>query len=136
MKIRVVMCCALLVAGCAQGTWTRPGATAYEFEQEKAQCEYEAELATPDLPPPGPPPRNAGAAIALAIAQGIAKGSHQVALARTCMTAHGWTFIPNGQRAPVTSAMVTPTATIEPTPTDEECLRRFGVVCPPYLKRF
>jgi len=72
-----------LVGSCAPTVWSKPGATESDFEQQKAQCEYQANLATPDN---GLPTSTSDA-----VAQGISNGMRIGNLEQMCMRANGWT---------------------------------------------
>lgn len=50
MKKRLVaiVFISVFLAGCAQGKWTRPGATVSDFEADKKQCIYEINLNSKD----------------------------------------------------------------------------------------
>ena len=46
MKRIILAACVALLAGCVPQHWTKPGGTAEQFEQDKAQCMYESDLHT------------------------------------------------------------------------------------------
>lgn len=46
MKAIIAAPAVLTLAGCVPQHWTKPGGTAQQFEQGKAQCMYESDLHT------------------------------------------------------------------------------------------
>ena len=50
MKRAIVTCAVLVLAGCAQRHWTKPGADSAQFEKDKAECLYEGNKATASDP--------------------------------------------------------------------------------------
>lgn len=81
MQKMMVVALASVLAGCASAQWVKPGATAADFASDKAQCEYQANLATP-----GTPYYDQGSAIA----SGISDGIRLAQLQRLCLQARGW----------------------------------------------
>ena len=82
-----MLCIALLapiLAGCVtqQAVWDKPGGTQVAFDQDKAQCIYEAKLGTPSMPYHG---------MSGAISTGIEEGMRQAELEVLCMQARGYT---------------------------------------------
>lgn len=47
-KMTAVLAATLALSGCIPTQWTKPGATAGDFERDKQQCIYEADLHTQD----------------------------------------------------------------------------------------
>lgn len=43
-RVLLVVVSGILIAGCVPTRWTKPGATAEDFEQAKQQCQYEVDL--------------------------------------------------------------------------------------------
>lgn len=39
---RVMICCAILLSGCAASQWSRPGATPSDLEQDRSTCNTKA----------------------------------------------------------------------------------------------
>ena len=72
MNKMVLITTASLLTSCAQPNWTKTGATAASLETDKAQCHYEAEIAT--------------AAVENAVAAGVKEAFIETA----CLRARGW----------------------------------------------
>jgi hypothetical protein len=83
----------LALAGCAQTVWTKPGATATDFERVKAVCDYQSEMGTPN--------ENIGYGTSGAIASGISEGIRKGTLMQKCMIADGW----HPEQAPTGAAL-------------------------------
>lgn len=94
MRQIAVLACVLVCTGCARNDvrWVRAGATAMDFNADKAACEYEAQLATPGS--------YSGRGMGNAIADGISDGMRIGNLQVLCMQARGW------QRQVITAAAV------------------------------
>jgi hypothetical protein len=45
MKTLTVLTCAVILTGCATTTFTKPGATAEDFERDRAACRFAAHAA-------------------------------------------------------------------------------------------
>ena len=84
MKKAVTGALCLALAGCATAPvrWTKPGATVTDFDQAKAECQYEAVKSTASMP--------TGYGLGGAIASGIEEGTRQGEVAVLCMRAKGW----------------------------------------------
>jgi hypothetical protein len=80
-----------LLAGCAQSVWVRPGATQSDFAHDRAVCDYQSELGTPDINSYNGR-GTVSDAIASGIADGIAEGLRKGTLMNKCMVANGWTL--------------------------------------------
>lgn len=85
------------LVGCAQFTWVKDGADAADFERDKAQCVYEASLATAGAGSGSGYYRSTGQAVAAGIGEGIALGLRQLELATLCMRARGYQQVPIAQ---------------------------------------
>ena len=72
-----------LLSGCAQVTWVRPGANPSDFARDRAQCNYEADLATPNT-------YNGSGGMGAALASGLADGLRKGTLIIECMESRGW----------------------------------------------
>lgn len=80
----------LLLAGCAQPVvWYKDGATAQDFERDKAQCIYEINVATASYSS-GPTARTNSGAIAQGIGEGMTISMRQHELYGLCMRARGY----------------------------------------------
>ena len=83
--LRVYAALALVLAGCATNMrWVKPGATSADFDQDKVRCQYEAQLATANLP--------TGYGISGAISSGVEQGLRQAELLKLCMQTKGWSL--------------------------------------------
>jgi len=82
MRVLLSVIATIGLSGCSQIGWTKPGATQADFDFQKAQCEYQANLATPD--------NTLIAKSGDAIAQGIANGMRIGNLEQMCLRANGW----------------------------------------------
>jgi hypothetical protein len=86
---------ALPLAACASNVkWMKDGATTADFEMDKRQCVYQANLATPGTP--------AGYTVGSALAAGITDGVRLAQLQQQCMEARGWNRIVVKQTAETT----------------------------------
>jgi hypothetical protein len=91
MRLLTTAAAALLLAGCASSVWVKPGATQSDFAQDRAVCDYQSEMGTPDIN--GYNGRGGmNDAIASGIADGIASGIRKGTLMNKCMVAHGWSL--------------------------------------------
>ena len=80
-RVAVLLALILTTSGCAQRIYTRPGATASDFDHDKAACDYQAVAAT----------ANGGTyGMNTAIGAGIAQGMKQAELEDLCLKASGW----------------------------------------------
>lgn len=79
---------ALVVSACAaqSGYWDHPHQDRVRFDKDRHECLYEAAKATASAP--------ASASLSQNIAQDIATGTRQADLLVLCMTARGYTFVP------------------------------------------
>ncbi len=85
---------ALLLVGCAPAPlWTKSGATQADFDRDKAQCEYEAALATASYSQ-GNTARTAAGAAGQGFGEGMAIGMKKTELGRMCMSTKGYTQVP------------------------------------------
>ena len=106
---------AILLSGCAQPMiWDKPGGTQAEFNQDNYSCERDT--------------RQSGY-----YGSGLVGALNMREFFKHCMIAHGYTLRAQSSSAP--SYPVTAVNDEREMITDEECLRRFGVKCPPYLQR-
>lgn len=122
----------ITLTGCAQGVWMRDGATESNFAQEKAICEYQIESNTSDNYVPTQ--QKLAAAMSEALAQGIATAVRQARLLNLCMTAQGWTLVQQATSPPPTATAPVIPISAEEILDDPECIRRFGVRCPDWVK--
>ncbi len=84
----------LNLVGCAPAPlWTKDGATQAHFDRDKAQCEYEAALATASYSQ-GQTARTAAGAAGQGFGEGIAIGLKKTELGRMCMAAKGYSQVP------------------------------------------
>ncbi len=84
MKYLILLTAAALLCGCASTPtkeWYRTGATSEQFSADRARCEYEAELGTPDRDTHG-----VGDAAVVGFEEGWRKGKLEI----MCLQAHGW----------------------------------------------
>ena len=84
-RLLINVAAVVLVAGCAQSVWVRPGATASDFTRDRAVCDYQSELGTPNT-------YNGRGNMSDAIASGISDGIRKGMLMNKCMVANGWTL--------------------------------------------
>ena len=86
----------LFLGGCLTTQWMRPNTTVFEYEQDFAECRYEAKIYAPRVHPPVIVGyrRNYGEAIGAAIGAGLAAGLanaiQQDEYFRACMEARGY----------------------------------------------
>lgn len=85
--------------GCATTQWVKPGATAADFERDKAQCIYEATIYT--QPTPVATYRRWENQLAASFGAALADGLRQAELTARCLEARGWRrmTVPEGSRA-------------------------------------
>src|SRR5207249_110616 len=137
--MRTVVCATMLaaLAGCAaQPTymWVRADTTQGQFNQDRAQCIYEAEAAVATYGSSAPTPRTMGGAIGQGIGIGIGKAMEGNRLAVLCMQAHGYAQRPvdldavaaaNAGVAPVPTAAVVPSLPAPETRSSAPTVRQF-----------
>lgn len=81
----------LALTGCNKTVWVRPGSTAADFENDKMQCQYQAELATAGIGLGGGYQPSMSAAVGSGVGAGIVAAMQQADLTRKCMVVKGWT---------------------------------------------
>jgi tetratricopeptide (TPR) repeat protein len=113
----------IFLSGCTQKVWLIPqGKDQRDFEMDKRECMYEAQLATPPsgahVHRLGPRDRyGLGAAAATGLLQGIDEGSRVTRLFGFCMYARGYTLIDKTQSVPVVSKVTPPEEIRKPEQT-------------------
>lgn len=95
-KILGVCTLALLSACAANYMWVKDGATQADFDRDRAQCLYEANLATASYST-GPTARGYGNAAAQGFGEGMAMAIRQGELGVLCMQARGYSKAPLAQ---------------------------------------
>jgi hypothetical protein len=96
MRIITVIAIALFTTGCTR-TYVKPGATVYDFERDKAQCEYEAAAATANFSNPQQT-YSLGQAAGAGFGSGLAEGMKKIELMDLCLKARGWTLTTSSPR--------------------------------------
>ena len=101
----------LMLVGCGtQMAWNKPGVTQAEFNRDRYSCERDA--------------RQSGY-----FGSGLAGAANMQGFFHRCMEAQGYTL--EAQAAPVTSGA----SDARTTPlSDEQCIAKFGVKCPDYVR--
>lgn len=89
MRFMLIAAVCIGLAGCAVPVYYKAGVTEAEANQELAQCQYEATLATPGYSS-GRIARSRSDAIGQGIAEGIAVGMRQAELIGLCMRARSY----------------------------------------------
>jgi len=87
-RFTIAACTCLVLAACAPMkpmVWVKPGATAAEFEQAKAQCIYEVTAAT----------QQTDYSYRTVIGQELDRSIRQRELGLLCMKARGWNQEPS-----------------------------------------
>lgn len=77
----IIFAIAIALSGCSHVVWEKPGATQADFEADRARCQYEAKLGTPNAPV---------YSMGQAIGTGIAEGLRENQLGSLCMHARGY----------------------------------------------
>lgn len=84
MRVAIIVAC-LACWGCtAATTWTKPGTTRADLDQDMLQCRYQVELAMAGSAGAVPP------TLADAIVGGMNKGLKHNELTSLCMQTRGW----------------------------------------------
>ena len=104
---------AVMAAGCAPIMWERPGTTQAEFDRDNYACERDA--------------RQSGY-----YGGGLTGAINMQGFFQRCMTAQGYTLRTN---ATSSSTPAEPSSSDGLPKNDAECLVRFGVKCPDWVKR-
>ena len=107
----------LVLSGCAQTVWVKPGASAQEYSVAHLQCDVFASNATTRQPVYGSRP---GTILASALVAGIAEGVENASWKSRCMQALGFASVP--VRPAGAAAAVAPqgVAAVEPQPVVPE----------------
>lgn len=83
MKEILIAAATLSLAACAvpQTNWSKPGASAADFEQDKLQCDYEATSAT----------QRTDYSYGTLVGQELDRANRKLTLMQKCLAARGWT---------------------------------------------
>ena len=109
---------AIVLAGCGGPVlFTRPGATAAEYDRDMAQCTYEGAAATATYGSGQPTARTVAGALGQGFGIGLGRAVERYDLQILCMRARGWIATRQGEMPAVHAADQAP---VVPAPSPRE----------------